>query len=191
MTSTAPALVRWTRQLEESRRLDGPVRAIEPQIRSTFGTGVRGSFLRGDWLGHALHPLLTDMVIGSWTSATVLDLVGGTESAPAARTLVGVGLLAVAPTAWTGWAEWSDSAQREKRVGLVHAASVAVAASAYTGSWVARKKGRHRFGAGLALAGAGVVGVSAYLGGHLAVARKVGSHHPAFADPSDRAVGTS
>ncbi|WP_110239135.1 DUF2231 domain-containing protein [Nocardioides gilvus] len=182
MSPTAPTIVRWIRQLEEYRGLDRPVTAIEPTIRATFGTGARGSFLRGDWLGHALHPLLTDVVIGSWTSATVLDLVGGRESAPAAQRLVGVGLLAVGPTAWTGWAEWAEAPQREKRVGLVHAASVAVAASAYGGSWVARTKGRHHLGAGLALVGAGVAGASAYLGGHLAAARKVGSRHPAFAD---------
>ena len=186
MSSTVPALVRWTRQLEEATGLDGAVATLEPKIRFAFGSGARGAALRGEWLGHALHPLLTDVVVGSWTSASVLDVVGGDESAAGARTLVGVGLLALGPTAWTGWAEWSTAGQREKRVGLAHAASVAVAAGAYAASWVARTKGRQGLGAGLALVGAGVVGGSAYLGGHMAIARKVGSHHPAFTDsPAD------
>ena len=30
-------------------------------------------------LGHALHPVPTDVVIGSWTSATVLDVLGGAD----------------------------------------------------------------------------------------------------------------
>lgn len=175
-----PPIVRWTLQLEEATALDGPVHAIEPKIRSAFGSGTRASVLRGDWLGHALHPVLTDVVIGTWTSATVLDLVGGRDSAAAAQRLVGAGLLAVGPTAWTGWAEWSASGTRDKRVGLVHAATNAVAISAYAASWVARRSDRHRTGAGLALAGFAVSGVGAYLGGHLAAARKVGSHHPAY-----------
>ena len=69
---------------------------------------------------------------------------------------------------------------REKRVGLVHAVTNALAIGVYAASWVARKQGRHRTGARLALAGAAVSGVGAYLGGHLAVARDVGSHHPAY-----------
>ncbi|QCX26876.1 DUF2231 domain-containing protein [Nocardioides jishulii] len=178
----APALVRWTRQLEEATSLDGAVHAMEPKVRFLFATGARGSFLRGEWLGHALHPLLTDAVIGSWTSATVLDLFGGRESSPAAQRLVGVGLLTIAPTAWAGWAEWSTSGEREKRVGLVHAGSIVVTFGAYAGSWVARRRGHHRAGAALALGGATVLGASAYLGGHLAIAREVGSRHPAFAE---------
>src|SRR6476619_6531463 len=51
-----PALVRWTLGLEEATALDGPVQALEPHVRSWFGTGTRGSVLRGDWLGHAIHP---------------------------------------------------------------------------------------------------------------------------------------
>ena len=33
--------------------------------------------LSGTWLGHALHPLLTDLPIGTWTSAVLLDWLGG------------------------------------------------------------------------------------------------------------------
>jgi hypothetical protein len=176
------AIVRLTRRLEEARALDRPVRAMEHSIDSAFGAGPRGSVLRGEWLGHALHPVLTDLVIGTWTSATVLDLAGGPSSAPAAQRLVGTGLLAVAPTAWTGWAEWSVAQPREKRVGLVHAVVNAVAIGSYAASWTARRRGRHDTGARLALAGAAASGLGAYLCGHLAIARKVGSRNPAFAD---------
>ena len=179
-----PAIVRWTLRLEEATALDGPVQALEPSIRSVFGTGTRASVLRGEWLGHAVHPLLTDVVLGSWASATVLDLFGGPNSSAAAQRLVGTGLLAVGPTAWAGWAEWSAAGAREKRVGLVHAVINAVAISAYAASWVARRKGRHGTGARIALAGATVSGVGAYLGGHLTEARKVASHHPANDKPT-------
>ena len=179
-----PAVVRWTLRLEGATALDGPVQALDPLVRELFGTGTRGSLLRGDWLGHAIHPLLTDVVTGTWTSATLLDVFGGPASAGSARKLIGVGLVAVGPTAWTGWAEWSAAGPRDKRVGLVHAVTNALAIGVYASSWIARQRGRHDTGARLALAGAAVSGVGAYLGGHLAAARKVGSHHPAFDETS-------
>ena len=179
-----PALVRGTLRLENATALDGPVHALEPKIRALFGSGTRGSVLRGDWLGHAVHPLLTDLVIGTWTSATVLDLVGGSDSPVPAQRLIGTGLLAAGPTAWTGWAEWSAAGPRDKRVGLVHAVTNGLAISVYAASWIARRRGRHATGARLALAGATVSGVGAYLGGHLAIARKVGSRHPEFDEAS-------
>jgi hypothetical protein len=177
-----PAHIDLTLKLEEAQGLDPVVHALAPTIRQVFGSGTRGEVLRGDWLGHALHPLLTDVVIGSWTSASLLDLIGGPDSGKAAQRLVGVGLLAFGPTAWTGWAEWSDAGPREQRVGLVHVASNAVAAGAYFASWRARRQGKQATGAVLGLAGLGVSGLAAYLGGHLAIARKVGSRNPAFAD---------
>ena len=183
-----PAVVALTRRLEEASGLDVPVRALAPSIRALFATGTRGEVLRGDWLGHAVHPLLTDLVIGTWTSATVLDLVGGADSATAARRLVATGLLAAGPTAWTGWAEWSAAGPRDQRVGLVHAVTNGVAIGVYAASWRARRQGRRGSGAALALAGAAVSGVGAYLGGHLAAARKVGSRHPAFAASSGDSI---
>ena len=179
-TDPYPAIVRWTRGLEDATALDAPVQALEPSVRALFGTGARASVLRGDWLGHAVHPLLTDVVIGTWTSATLLDLFGGDDAAVPAQRLIGTGLLAAGPTAWTGWAEWSAAGSRDKRVGLVHAVTNGLAIGVYAASWIARQRGRHSTGARLALAGAAVSGAGAYLGGHLAAARKVGTHHAAF-----------
>lgn len=186
-----PTIVRWTLRLEQATALDRPVRALEPLIRSAFGTGARASVLRGDGLGHAVHPLLTDVLLGSWTSATVLDIFGGRSSSAAAQRLVATGLLAAGPTAWTGWAEWSAAGSRDKRVGLVHAVTNAVAIGAYAASWVARKKGRHGTGVRLAVAGAAVSGVGAYLGGHLTETRKLASHHPAYDTASEARMDTA
>lgn len=183
-TERLPAITNWTLALENARALDAPVRALEPLVRAAVGTGARGAVLRGDWLGHAVHPLLTDVVIGTWSSASLLDLFAGDDAPRPAQRLVGIGLLAVGPTAWTGWAEWSAAAPRDKRVGLVHAATNGLAIGLYTASWSARRRGRHVAGARLALLGAAVAGVGAYLGGHLAVARKVGSHNPVFDEAS-------
>lgn len=177
-----PRVVRWVLQLEESRALDAPVRALEPKVRTIFGTGARGSVLRGDWLGHSLHPVLTDIALGTWTSASLLDLTGGPQSSAAAQRLVGAGLLAAGPTAWSGWAEWSLAEPRAKRVGVVHAVTNGAAIGIYAASWVARRRGRHGTGVRLAVAGAALSTVGGYLGGHLAQGRKVGSRHAAFGE---------
>jgi uncharacterized membrane protein len=177
-----PRIVRWTLKLEEVRALDRPVRALEPVIQNPFGSGARGSALRGEWLGHAIHPALTDFALGTWTSASLLDLVGGPDSSGAAQRLIGTGLLAAGPTAWTGWAEWSEAGPRDQRVGLVHAVTNAAAIGVYAASWLARRRGRHGTGARLALAGAAVSAVGAYLGGHLVEARKVASRSSVYTD---------
>ena len=175
-----PGIVRWTLRLENAAGLDRLVEAVGPSIESVFGTGRRGWLLRGEWLGHAIHPLLTDVAIGTWTSASVLDLLGGPDESRAAQRLIGSGLLAAAPTAWTGWAEWTAAGPRERRVGLVHAGVNGLSIGLYSASWVARRRGRHQTGARLALGAGAIASLGAYLGGHLVAARKVATHHPAY-----------
>ena len=175
-----PRIVRWTLRLENAVSLDRPVQALEPSITSVFGSGRRSWLLRGEWLGHAIHPLLTDVTLGTWTSASLLDLLGGPDESAAAQRLIGSGLLAAVPTAWAGWAEWAAAGPRDKRVGLVHAGINGLSIGIYAASWVARRRGQHKTGARLALGGAAVSGLGAYLGGHLAEARKVATHHPAY-----------
>ena len=180
-------IVRWTLRLEQFSALDRPVHALEPVTNALFGSGPLAPALRGDWLGHAVHPVLTDVAVGTWLSASVLDLVGGPGASAAAQRLVAAGLVSAAPTAWTGWAEWAGLGPRDKRVGLVHFATNGVAIGLYAASWFARRRGRHGAGVRLALAGAAVAGVGAYLGGHLTEGRAVASHHPAYDEPTARA----
>ncbi|QNN53887.1 DUF2231 domain-containing protein [Nocardioides mesophilus] len=178
--SQAPALVRWTERLETSDALDAPVRALQPLADALLADPTRADALRGMWVGHAIHPVLTDVPIGTWTSATVLDLVGGESARGAACRLIGVGILAALPTALTGVAEWGETGVREKRVGVVHAVGNSMALGLYSASWLARRRGNHRRGKRLALAGAVVLSGGAYLGGHLTEVRKVSSYHPAY-----------
>jgi nitrite reductase/ring-hydroxylating ferredoxin subunit len=169
--------------MENVEALDAAGKAIGKQVRSALGPGPLKDLLSGTWLGHALHPILTDVVIGSFTSATILDLVGGRESAPAARKLVGVGLLSYGPTALTGVNDWADSEATSagvRRVGLIHAASNAAAATLYTLSWRARGKGLRGRGVLYGLAGAGALTAGGFLGGHLSYAQGVGVNQTVF-----------
>jgi nitrite reductase/ring-hydroxylating ferredoxin subunit/uncharacterized membrane protein len=123
--------------------------------------------LSGTWLGHPLHPMLTDLPIGSWTSAFVLDLIGGKRARPAADKLVGFGVLAALPTAAAGLSDWADTIGEERRIGTVHAGANVAALSLYSLSWLARRRGRRATGVTLGFLGAGAATVGGYLGAHL------------------------
>src|SRR3954447_14629882 len=115
--------------IESASTLDGPGEKIGKFARDTIPKGPVKDALAGTWLGHALHPMLTDVVIGSFTSATLLDLLGGDEDGTAARRLIGVGIAAYAPTALTGVNDWADAEPTDpsvRRVGLVHAGTNAI-----------------------------------------------------------------
>lgn len=179
------------RGIEERTELDGAVRAVQPLADRLIASPGRRHLLHGTWLGHAVHPVLSDVPIGLWTSALVLDLTGGASARDAARRLVGLGIAAAAPTAVTGVAEWAVAGRREQRVGVVHAAANGVALSLYTSSFLARRAGRHRLGAALGTVGAAALGFGGFLGGHLVSARKVSTRHPAFETPTESVTSPS
>lgn len=137
--------------------------------------------LSGTWLGHPLHPLATDMVIGSWTMAAILDLRRSDDSVGAAKTLVGVGVLAAVPTAASGVSDWADTRDPGvRRMGLVHAASNVVALALNASSYLARRGGRRAVGARLTRASALPLTIGGFLGAHMAYARGVGVSRTAF-----------
>ena len=128
--------------------------------------------LSGAWLGHPLHPALTDLPIGFWTSAWVLDIVGGKGSRDASRLLVGLGVLSAVPTAASGISDWTDLADDGKRrLGVVHASANSLAFVSYVASWTARRRGEHGRGVAWGMAGATFATVAGYLGGRLAYRR--------------------
>lgn len=132
---------------------------------------VRRSPLHSDVLGHPIHPPLTDVPIGCWLSASLLDVAGGPGSRRGAILLVGLGVLAAVPTAMAGAADWAELSGDERRIGAVHALDADLALMLFVGSLVARLRGRHRTGSRLALAGNVVVSGAGFLGGHLALRR--------------------
>ncbi|TDL43070.1 Rieske 2Fe-2S domain-containing protein [Kocuria rosea] len=158
-------------------------RVAEPLARAV-GRAVRPAPVRnvlsGTVIGHPLHPLLTDVPIGAWTMAAVLDLAGGPSTARAADVLVAAGLAAAVPTAATGLNDWSDTQGADRRIGLVHATANSVALTFYAASLAARLRGRRGAGRALALVGYGCVTGGGYLGGHLVFARGVNVNRTAW-----------
>jgi nitrite reductase/ring-hydroxylating ferredoxin subunit len=164
-----PVLHRLAERVGQIEALDPPAQALLGLADKLIKPGRARDALSGTFLGHALHPLMTDLPIGSWTSAVLLDNFGGRESEGAARKLIGLGILASVPTAATGYVEWADSAGGRagtRRVGLAHAASNVTALSLFTASYLARKRGRRGRGRALALAGSSALAVGGHLGGH-------------------------
>lgn len=165
------------RRLEQEESLDGLVAALAERLPPWIVDGAGRRVLGGEWLGHALHPLLTDLPIGFWTNASVLDLVGRGRHADAARVLVGLGVLSAVPTAAAGLSDWSRLEPADRRVGLVHAQLNAAALVLYGVSYLQRRRGRHRgrrhAGVLSALLGAVVATAGGWLGGHLVADRAV------------------
>ena len=180
---------------ESAAPLDGLGEKVGKAVRGALGPGKLKDAISGTWLGHAVHPMLTDVVIGSFTSATLLDLLGGDDSGAGAERLIGIGIAAYGPTALTGVNDWADSepvSDEVRRVGLVHASTNAVALTLYGSSLAARRRGDRRKGKVLSLAGAAVLATGGYLGGHLSFTRGVGSNQTAYdPGPDDwtRAIG--
>lgn len=163
-----------TGKLEQAKALDPLVQGADAVIGKALPKGPLKDALHGTWLGHSLHPLLVALPIGLWSGGVLLDWTGGDKRA--ARRLIGAGVLAVAPTAASGWADWSEigDAKRPRRIGLVHAVANIATTSLFAASWTARRRGEHWRGKRLALAGSAGLAVGGYLGGHLAYAQGVG-----------------
>lgn len=163
-------------------RVAGPVAGF---VKRSVGHGPVKDALSGTWLGHPLHPLLTDIPIGSFTSASVLDVIGGRRGRGAADALVALGVASAVPTALAGAADWSDTYGHDQRVGVVHAVSNAVGLAFYASSLRARVRGARGRGTALALLGMASMTVGGYLGGYLAYSRGVGVNNAFTESPPD------
>ncbi|MFN2462783.1 MAG: Rieske 2Fe-2S domain-containing protein [Candidatus Dormibacteria bacterium] len=166
--------------LEQSQVLDGPADAISRAVSKVTGADAVKNLLSGAWLGHALHPVLTDLPIGFWSSAVALDFFAGEDAEDGAELLMGLGNLGAVAAAASGLADWSDSYGPEKRVGMLHGVANTAGLVLMTGSWLARRSGEKGLGRALGLVGLGVASASAYLGGHLVFSRGMGVQHAGF-----------
>ena len=175
-TTTAP-VTEVVDRLERASVLDPVVKGLRSLTQKVLAPqGVRDA-LHGVWLGHPLHPVLTDVPIGAWSAAAVLDAVPGTGIG--ASTLIATGCAAAVPTALSGWADWSELHGPHQRVGVIHAAANVAALAFYTASLGARMRGRRVRGKALAYAGLAAMTAGGYLGGHLVFRQGAGANHGA------------
>jgi uncharacterized membrane protein len=171
-------------RLENEKALDPLVSKVGVLVDRVLAPPAVRSALQGHWLGHAIHPALTDIPLGLFTATNVLDLMPVPGSRKSAQRLLALGLASAPAAAVTGWAEWSGSPARERRVGLIHAVLNVSGLVLYALSLRSRRRDRHGLGVALALGGSAASGAAGYLGGHLAAVRKVSSSNPAFDNPA-------
>ncbi|WP_441291897.1 DUF2231 domain-containing protein [Sorangium sp. KYC3313] len=149
------------------------------------------NLLHGTWLGHPLHPVLTDVPIGAWTTAVVLDLIDVSTRrrrgyGRAADSAIALGIIGALGAAASGLTDWRHTGARGKRLGLVHGALNTAALALFGSSLLLRGRGRRAAGRVLSTIGGAVVLASAYLGGDLVYRERIGVNH---ADDSRRPRG--
>ena len=171
-------LVAWVDQLGWLRALsDWLIAALRP-VRERYQDNVAVELLNGGrWVGHPLHPALSDLPVGLWTGATVLD---ATDHGPpprrgidAAGVLSAAGILAAGATALTGLSDWTVSNDQDRRIGLFHGLLNTSALGLQAASLGSRLAGHRAAARGLGAASLAVTAAAAYLGGHLVFTKAV------------------
>ena len=173
---TAAGLHKVVTRIEQQSWLDQITEPVQQFVTNVFQSrGAAGQkakdLLNGVWLGHALHPVLTDLPIGFWTAALALDCCGG-DFEDGADTLVALGLLSAVPTAVAGLADWQYTTDEPRRLGAVHGGLNVAGVLLYAISLSQRLAGGRGAGRATALLGYGVMSAASYLGGSL-----ISKHH--------------
>jgi nitrite reductase/ring-hydroxylating ferredoxin subunit/uncharacterized membrane protein len=144
------------------------------------GTPVRriADFFHGTWIGHPLHPVLTDVVIGAWGMGAVLDFFSvlnrSRKTEEAADRLIGLGAAAAVPTAIAGLTDYTTIPRRAFSTGAMHGLMNVIGLGIYLLSLRERKRRRRGAGIFLSSLGLGMLTVSAWLGGELTYRYSVG-----------------
>ena len=96
------------------------------------------AILHGVWLGHPLHPVLTDVSVGAWSLSSFFDILSlferSQKSQNTADSLVELGNVAALPTVLAGLADFSTIPKGAAGVGLSHATLNAAGYTLYLAS---------------------------------------------------------
>jgi nitrite reductase/ring-hydroxylating ferredoxin subunit/uncharacterized membrane protein len=171
-------LVAWLDRLGWLRNLNDWLTGLLGPFRERHQDNLALELLHGGrWVGHPLHPALSDLPIGLWTGATVLDAM---ESSPlprhgvdAAGVLSAAGILAASATAVTGLTDWTVSDDQDRRVALFHGLLNTVALGLQCTALGTRMAGHRSTARALGAASLAVTAGAAYLGGHLVFTKGV------------------
>jgi len=190
MTQTSPAPQPFLERLS-----DGLQQLIQGVIGSHQKPPRRlRSLLNGTWLGHPLHPVITDVPITAWMLTALFDIIWlispahNSWAAYGAFVTVIVGLLGALGAIVTGFTDWSDTYGSERRVGLNHSIFNVSATILYLVSFLLRLVAGP--GDGVAAVILGFVGLvcvlyAAYLGGEMVFTKGTGVNHTAWEAASE------
>lgn len=150
------------------QRLSDRATAIAAPTRKRLEPSGLLDLLHGRWLGHALHPALSDLPVGLWGGSLMLYLVDRPDAA-AILSLAGSG--ASLGTLVTGVADWTVTDGHERRVGLLHGLLNTGALVIQLGSPAAHFSGANTAAVACSAASFTVTLGAAHLGGHLVLGR--------------------
>ena len=161
-----------------ARPLRGFGNGLANVLRSGFGVlGTPGRYLQdllnGSWLGHSLHAVLVDVVIGAATAALMLDLlraVFGVDGLETAVTWVsGLAWISGVGSIMTGLTDYKDTApdSQTRDVAVLHGLVNIVGTGGFAFSTISRLNGAHDAGFWGLLIGYAIVAIGGYIGGHI------------------------
>jgi nitrite reductase/ring-hydroxylating ferredoxin subunit len=174
--------------------LDTGADAVKQAVQKVYdGMGSASvpvrNFLHGVWLGHPLHSVITDIVVGAYTTTAILDVgeAGGGEKrlAPATDIALATGILSGLGAALAGITDWHVLKGTPKRIGFLHMLFNLSATALYFASFFARKSGNRGLGRALGWTAYGTIFGGAYLGGHLVFVKNIGVDHSAEWEQTD------
>jgi nitrite reductase/ring-hydroxylating ferredoxin subunit/uncharacterized membrane protein len=166
---------------DQQKWLDSWSDAIQPLVEKAFTSSgeagrVAKDLLNGVWLGHPLHPVLTDVPIGAWTMSQLFDIMsiatGDDNLDVAADVTLGAGIVAALGAALTGLTDWSDIDSyngSRRRIGLAHALLNVAGLTLNLGSLGLRLTGKRNRGLSrtLSVSGYACTTLAAYTAGEL------------------------
>lgn len=150
-------------------------------LRGGKGSRRTADLLHGTWLGHPLHPVLTDFTIGAWTFGAVFDALGeftgDRHTKRVGDQLTAIGTVSAIPTALAGITDYSTVPKPAAATATVHGLLNGASLALYGLSLYQRRKGRRGSGLALSTVALGANMLSAWLGGHLVYRDRVGVDH--------------
>jgi nitrite reductase/ring-hydroxylating ferredoxin subunit/uncharacterized membrane protein len=161
------------RLIEALPFLDDIGEAVQPEVQKAVNAGgtTARNVLDGVWLEAPLHPVMTDVPIGAWTTALVfdgLDLATGKKPLRhAADASLLFGTLGAFGAAATGLSDWRYLSGGSRRMGVAHGLLNAIGLVLSIVSLVQRATGRRNAARLTFLTGYSISGMAAHLGGEL------------------------
>lgn len=161
-----------------ARPLRGLSNGIANVTRASFvALGTPGRYLQdllnGVWLGHSLHAVLVDVVVGAATAALLLDLlrvVFGVRGLEDATTwILALVVLSAIGAIFSGLTDFKDTSidTVTRDVTGVHGLTNIVGTVGLAYSIIARLNGDHAAGFWSLLIGYAIISVGAFIGGHV------------------------
>jgi nitrite reductase/ring-hydroxylating ferredoxin subunit/uncharacterized membrane protein len=167
-------LERWSRPLAGfGDALANVMNAFYRALGAPTGAGkLLQDFLNGSWLGHALHPVVTDVAVGGFTVLIVLDLLAlifGVDGLETASTItLGLSTLAALSAIVTGLTDYKDTATGDERsVATLHGLTNIAGTAIYVVAFFMRLGETTDAGRIVSIVAYLVISTGAFIGGHV------------------------